>query len=266
MCLILFAGNHPPEYRLILAANRDEFYERPTAPAGFWPDCPEILAGKDLQGGGTWLGVSRSGRLAAVTNYRDPASLKSDAPSRGALVSDFLTGRQDARQYLGALRDNGRDYNGFNLIVFDGTDLCWYSNRGHDMETVPAGIHGVSNALLDTDWPKVEKGMRAMKQWVESPGGPDPEAGFRLLSDARPASDHRLPRTGVGLEWERILSPIFIASPVYGTRASTIVAIRRDGRVSFVERGFGPNGPLDGPGKERRFEFAIEPPEAYNSD
>lgn len=258
MCLILIARDCHPRYRLILAANRDEFHDRPTTPAAFWPQAPGVLAGRDLRGGGTWLGVTRSGRLAAVTNYRDPSSLRADAPSRGALVSDFLTGRSGSRQYLTALAKKGGDYNGFNLVVWDGDALCWYANRGTPMETVPPGIHGISNALLNTDWPKVDLGTRLMKRWIDSSERPDIEAGFALLGDRTPASDHRLPRTGVGLAWERLLSPMFITNPVYGTRASTLVLVNRSGGIELAERSFGPDGKPAGPDSDRRFSFTVE--------
>lgn len=256
MCLILIARDCHPRYRLILAANRDEFHDRPTTPAAFWTHAPQVLAGRDLRGGGTWLGVTRGGRLAAVTNYRDPASLRADAPSRGALVSDFLTGSSDGRGYLTALARKGGDYNGFNLVVWDGDALAWYANRGPGIETVPPGIHGISNALLDTDWPKVDLGMHLMKRWIDSSDRPDTESGFALLGDRTPASDHRLPKTGVGLEWERLLSPMFVTSPVYGTRASTLVLVDRKGGIELAERSFGPDGKPAGP--DRRFSFTVE--------
>ena len=258
MCLILIANNCHPRYRLILAANRDEFHDRPTAPAAFWPHAPGVLAGRDLRGGGTWMGVTRSGRLAAVTNYRDPASQRTDAPSRGALVSDFLTGSGNGRGYVAALSKKANAYNGFNLVVWDGDELLWFANRGPGMETVPPGIHGISNALLDTDWPKVDLGMGLMKRWIDSSDRPDTEAGLAMLGDRTPASDHRLPRTGVGIEWERLLSPMFITSPVYGTRASTLVLVDRRGGIELVERSFGPDGKPTGPDSDRRFAFTVE--------
>lgn len=258
MCLILFAHDCHPRYRLVLAANRDEFHERPAAATEFWKDAPRVLAGRDLTAGGTWMGVTRQGRLAAVTNFRDPASIRADAPSRGALVTDFLTGSQDSRSYLDAVQAVGSHYNGFNLLVWDGHGLFWYSNRGPGIQKVAPGIHGISNALLDTDWPKVERGMNRMKRWIESDLRPDPEEGFSLLGDRTPASDHRLPNTGVGLAWERMLSSIFIVSPVYGTRASTLVMVDREGGVEMIERSFGPDGDPAGPNATRQYSFTID--------
>lgn len=258
MCLILVAYDCHPRYRLILAANRDEFHQRPTAPAHFWNDAHQVLAGRDLQGGGTWMGVTRQGRLAAVTNFRDPSSLREGAPSRGALVIDFLLETCSGKAYLAALEKRANAYNGFNLVVWDGSDLCWYANRGTGIETMPPGIHGISNALLDTDWPKVELGMRRMKRWIDAAEDPDLEAGFEMLADRTPASDHRLPNTGVGLAWERLLSPMFITSPHYGTRASTLVLMDRAGGIRLAERNFGPDGNPAGPNATRVFSFSVD--------
>jgi uncharacterized protein with NRDE domain len=253
MCLILFAWKMNETYPLILAANRDEFTERPSAPAAFWDDAPDILAGRDLKAGGTWLGITRGGRLAAVTNYRDPASLKTEAPSRGHLVSDYLRGRERPEEYLRQLAPRAGRYNGFSLLVGDRSDLFFYSNRGGLVRPEP-GIHGMSNHLLDTPWPKVDQGKRSLGLLLEGGDDPSPEALLALLASRSRPPDDRLPDTGVGLEWERVLSPLFIESPAYGTRCSTVLLIDRQGRVTFVERVF--NGGSEPP-VTSRFEFRI---------
>jgi uncharacterized protein with NRDE domain len=253
MCLILFAWNAHDNYPLILAANRDEFYERPSAPAAFWADAPDLLAGRDLKAGGTWFGITRSGRLAAITNYRDPASLKTEAPSRGHLVSDYLRGQENPEAYLLRLAPRAGLYNGFSLLVGDCSELCFYSNRGEAICPGP-GIHRMSNHLLDTPWPKVNRGKLALEQLLAGDHGPSPEALLDLLASRSRPSDDRLPDTGVGLEWERVLSPLFIKSPTYGTRCSTVLLIDRRGMVTFVERVF------DGGSEPRvtsRFDFRI---------
>jgi len=255
MCLILFSYRHQPDYPLILAANRDEFHARPTAPLDFWADDPAILAGRDLKGGGTWMGVSRSGRFAALTNYRDPASLRPDAASRGRLAADFLKGGAPARRYLERLQRTASGFNGFNLLVMDAAGLYHYSNRGDGVSPVRPGVHGLGNALLDTPWPKVERGKAALEKAL-SGGEPDPESLLNLLEDQTRAPDPQLPDTGVGLDRERMLSPMFIVSDGYGTRTSSVVIMDRQGGVVFWERTF----PTGGRGRPsiRRFSFQTE--------
>ncbi|HEV2148447.1 MAG TPA: NRDE family protein [Longimicrobiaceae bacterium] len=256
MCLILLALDARPDYPLVVAANRDEFYTRPTAPAGWWDDAPGVLAGRDLRGGGTWMGVSRGGRFAAVTNYRDTLPVSPDAPSRGHLVGGFLRGGEAPEAYLRALEGRAGEYAGFNLLVGEGGRLWYFGNRGGEppRELVP-GVYGVSNALLDTPWPKVERGKAGLRAILGGGGPVDPEALFRLLWDAEPAADPLLPDTGVGIELERVLSSPFIRSPEYGTRASTVLLAGR-GAVTLVERGMaaGEEG-----WTERRFTFAASP-------
>ncbi len=235
MCLILFAYNVHPAYRLILAANRDEFYERPSTPADFWTKYPQVLAGVDLKEKGTWLGVTKKGKFAAITNYRDPDSWKAQAPSRGKLVSRYLTGSTDPEKYLNSISKKAHAYNGFNILLGDANNLFAYSNRG-EIQKLLAGIHGLSNRQLDTPWPKVKRGKRMLKAALEKKGDDLEEALFALLADRRIPPDDELPQTGVGLEWERILSPVFITSPVYGTRSSTILLIGKNRRVKFVEK------------------------------
>ncbi len=254
MCLILLANDVHPDYRLILVANRDEFYDRPTAPAGLWQESPCVLAGRDLHGWGSWLGVTRTGRLAALSNYREPQAHRHNAPSRGKLVSDYLGGDTPPAAYLAMLQERAAGYNGFNLMVGDGAGLSYFSNRQGAPRRLSAGIYGLSNHLLDTPWPKVVRGREALAALLANEGALEPEACFALLADRSVAPDQLLPVTGVGLELERALSAIFIATPTYGTRASTLVFIDRQNNLTFLERSFGPGGKA---GETVRFRFRI---------
>jgi uncharacterized protein with NRDE domain len=238
MCLILLAVHKHPGYKVVLAANRDEYYERPSEPPHFWKDAPYLLGGRDLVAGGTWLGITTRGRIAAVTNYRDPASVKANAPSRGSLVSGFLEGDLDASSYLEALRREKDRYNGFNLILGDRDRISWYSNRSDRVTPLPTGIYGLSNRLLDTPWPKIVRAKAMFREAVTRGRDIDLESVFGLLKDQTQAPDDRLPSTGVPLEWERILSPIFITSATYGTRSSTVILIDKNDHVTFVDRTF----------------------------
>jgi uncharacterized protein with NRDE domain len=239
MCLILLAIEMHPKYKLVMAANRDEFYDRPSAPARFWQETPVLLAGRDLKAGGTWQGITRHGRLGMITNYRDHTSVKKSTPSRGKLLARFLQGRRTPLGYLQEVQLEGERYNGFNLIVGDPKQLYWYSNRnGHALALAP-GLYGLSNHLLDTPWPKVTRGKERMAGLLAAKKkGLDSDALFRLLQDRHIPPDANLPDTGVGLEWERTLSPIFVSSPTYGTRSSTVLLIDQQDRVTFVERTF----------------------------
>lgn len=238
MCLLLLALEQHPEYRFILAANRDEYYDRPTMPAGFWEDRPDLLAGRDLRSGGTWLGILKTGRLAAVTNYRDPMNTRSSAPSRGMLVRDYLEGSMPAETYLDELSRIAHSYNAFNLVAGSVDGLFWYSNRGRAIRPISKGVHGLSNHVLDTPWPKVKKGKERLNEILVSKDPLNPEVLFSLLRDQTQPPDRDLPETGVGPEWERILAPLFISSPVYGTRSSTIILVDRQNQVLFTERTF----------------------------
>jgi uncharacterized protein with NRDE domain len=252
MCLVLIGLDVHPKYSLIVAANRDEFYDRPTAPAAFWADAPSVLAGRDLKAGGTWLGVDPWGRFAAVTNYRQ-GERETPAPrSRGRLVSDFLTSDIGAPEHMDRVQSDAGLYNGFNLIVGDAGQLFYYSNREGPVRMLAPGVYGLSNHLLDTPWPKVAGTKTAFAALVRA-GASDPTAGlFALLSNRDRATDDQLPSTGVGSEWERLLSSAFIASDDYGTRSSSVVLVGRDGGIVFIERSFGPGGV---PGAEARFEM-----------
>jgi uncharacterized protein with NRDE domain len=251
MCLILFAYDAHPSYRLLLAANRDEFYERPTAAAHYWDDAPAVFAGRDLRSGGSWLGVTRSGRWAAVTNYRDPTPADPAAPSRGHLVSDFLASEASPHDYLRSLAPLLHLYNGFNLLVGDPHHISWLSNRrspgeAASVERLEPGVHGLSNHLLNTPWPKVEQGRRDLARLLTDADTLSPEALLSILLDRGHAADHELPDTGVGLDLERALSARFVATPVYGTRSSSAILIGKDGTIHFAERRFDASGrPLD---------------------
>lgn len=242
-----------PEYSLILAANRDEFYDRPTAPAEFWAEAAWVLGGRDLKAGGTWLGIDRRGRLAAVTNYRQ-GQRESPAPrSRGRLVSDFLTGNSPASEYMERVQAEAGHYNGFNLIAGEGAEFFYHSNREGRVRRLTSGVYGLSNHLLDTPWPKVAATKSAFGAVLTGKASQLVEGLFALLSDRSQAADHLLPSTGISPEWERLLSSAFIASEDYGTRSSTVVLIGRGGGIVFIERSFGPRGAA---ASEARFELS----------
>jgi len=234
MCLILFAHGAHADYPLVIAANRDEYYRRPTAKAAFWQDHPHILAGRDLECMGTWLGVTRRGRFAALTNFRDPGERKTDAPSRGQLVSGFLVAEREPREYLEEVATLAPRYNGFSLLAGDIDGVFFFSSRTGSVQPVPPGIHGLSNHLLDTPWPKVAQGKQRLQAALTLE--PSAEALLQLLHDREPAAQSELPDTGIGAEMERVLSSALIVSPQYGTRASTAVLFGRDGDVDFSER------------------------------
>jgi len=242
MCLILFAHDAHPEYPLVVAANRDEYYRRPTAKAAFWHDHPQVLAGRDLESMGTWLGVTRAGRFAALTNFRDPSERKTDAPSRGELVSDFLTSAREPREYLEDVAARAPEYKGFNLLAGGVEGIFYFSSRAGSVQRVPRGIHGLSNNLLDTPWPKVVRGKQRLQEAMADE--PNAEALLDLLHDCEPAAESELPDTGVGAELERVLSPALIVSSKYGTRSSTVVLFGAEGSVSFSERTVLPGGEI----------------------
>jgi len=237
MCLIFFALHQHPKYKLIVAANRDEFYNRKTASADFWPDQPHILGGRDLEAGGTWMGITRNGRISMITNYRDPHNIDPHAPSRGQLVADFLQGEQAPDTFLKQIEPSAKAYNGFNLVTGTPDELAYFSNYRDGVDKLEKGIYGLSNHLLDSPWPKVVKGKNRFKEII---GGQDvlPEALFEFMFDDAQAADDQLPDTGVGLERERVLSSMFIKSPGYGTRCSTVIFIDNENHVRFSERVF----------------------------
>jgi uncharacterized protein with NRDE domain len=238
MCLALFAHKVISRYPLLFLANRDEFYDRPTAAADFWKDTSSMLGGRDLRMGGTWLGVTRNARFAAVTNFRKGFTQKKNAPSRGRLVSDFLQGNEKAEDYLRRLEKRSDDYDGFNLLLGEAGEIYYYANHSGELKQLAPGLYGLSNHLLDTPWPKVERGKSRLAALFATAQPPDSEALFAVLAERHIAADAELPDTGVGLEWERMLSPAFIITPDYGTRSSTLLFIGSDRRIMFIERSF----------------------------
>jgi len=242
MCLLLIAYKVHPRYPLVVAANRDEFFARPTAPAAMWDDATEVLAGRDLEGGGTWLGVGGAKRIAGLTNYRDPSRLRAEAPSRGKLVSGFLAGRTSPDEFLARLRAKADRYNGFNLVFGTVSALGCYSNVDGRHRPLEPGVHGLSNHLLNTPWPKIVRGRRRMAALLGLDGDDLVEALLDLLADRTIPPDTDLPDTGVGMVIERGLSPLFIRLPGYGTRSSTVVLAGDRGTVTFVEKTYDEQG------------------------
>lgn len=238
MCLVVLALRASPLYPLVVAANRDEFLDRPAVPAGFWPGPAGLLAGRDLKAGGTWMGVTRAGRFAALTNVRAPGSFDPSAPSRGHVVVRFLLGADEPVRHLERLAAEPVRRNGFNLVAGSTGRLAWFSNAGGRPREIEDGVHAVSNALLDTAWPKARRSAAGLARILEREDEIDPEELFALLSDREPAPDAELPDTGVGLAAERALSSPFIAAPGYGTRGTTLLLVGRDGYASFLERRF----------------------------
>ncbi|QQS36525.1 MAG: NRDE family protein [Ignavibacteriales bacterium] len=222
------------KYPFIIAANRDEFYSRPAVKAKFWDEHNFFLAGKDLKDGGTWLGITRNGKFAAITNYRDLSSIKLSAPSRGNLVKNFLVNNISAEDYSEILMTEGKNYNGFNLIYGNLKKLFFFSNITGKVEIINEGIHGLSNHLLNTNWPKVESGKKKLRDLLDS-NHVDANKVFELMYDETPAPDNTLPDSGVGIQLERLLSPMFIKSEPYGTRCSTVILIDKDNNVTFAE-------------------------------
>ena len=244
MCLILIAWRVHPRYPCVVAANRDEFHARPTAAAQWWTDRPNILAGRDLQAGGTWLGMTRSGRLAALTNYRDSGRRALDAPSRGGLVTAMLESTSCMADDLAHLGEVGAAYNGFSLIFTDGHELGVYESALCSARILEPGIYGLSNHLLDTPWPKVLNAKSDLKSALADLS--DEKSLLALLRDDKPAPDEQLPMSAGGRDWERLLSSAFVRAPDYGTRCSTVVRIDSDGRACFDEWSWDPSGAQTG--------------------
>ena len=252
MCVLFVAWQVRPETPLVVVSNRDEAHARPTTPAHWWEDCPRVLAGRDLEAGGTWGGVTADGRWAIVTNVRHPKWFGFEAErSRGTLVAEFLCGEVSPGDYAARAVAEQDAYAGFNLLVGDRETLA-YAATGQPARTLAPGFYGLSNGTLDEPWPKIERGGAAFQAWVEA-GAADEEAIFAIMRDETWAEDDTLPDTGVGRDHERLLSPLFISSPDYGTRSTTLLKLDADGVAVFAERSFGPNGvPV---GTEQRYRF-----------
>lgn len=255
MCLIYIAHRVHPAYPLVVAANRDEFHDRASSPAHWWQQHPQILAGQDQVAGGTWLGVTRSGRFAALTNYRSARAYDQAARSRGELTRDFLLDDSGAFEYAQSVAACGDRYNGFSLLVHDGRELAVVSNRSGEPERVAPGVHGLSNELLNTPWPKVEEGKLDLLGLLAR-DALGPADLLALLDHRETAHDNELPDTGVSIERERAYSARFILGERYGTRCATLLCVAASGDVRFQERQFDAKGHADG---DRVFEFTIEP-------
>lgn len=252
MCLLVLAWAAHPRYRLIVAANRDEYHERPAAPLAKWPEAPHILAGRDLRAAGTWLGLDPARRFGVVTNFRELQQPQPAAPSRGGLIPQYLAGADGAGQFLAGLEPAADEYSGFNLLLSDAGSLWYGSNRARPFaRALPPGVYGLSNELLDTPWPKLVRVKGRFQQWLAQPAAT--AAGlFALLADRTPAAaaDGPLPTGGLPHEWERILSAPFVAHPTYGTRCSTVLLLEPDGALYLAERRFDSAG---GPAGENEF-------------
>lgn len=236
MCLIAFAWRPGHAQPLIVAANRDEFYARSTAPLAAWADAPGVFAGRDLEAGGTWLGIGPAGRFAAVTNIRSGSKAQGQR-SRGELCAAYLKGDCSLQAYVHTVHVQTAEYAGFNLLLSDGQHLYYLSSHTAP-EALSEGVYGLSNAGLNTPWPKLLKARAALADHLND----TPEMWFHMLANPEPAKDADLPQTGVGLATERLLSSVFIASETYGTRASTVLVTQADGARTLIERSFGPGG------------------------
>jgi uncharacterized protein with NRDE domain len=255
MCLIVFSWRPNHALPLIVAANRDEFYKRPTLPLGRWPDAPGIVAGRDLQAGGTWMGISESGRFAALTNIRAPGT-PPGARSRGELPERYLRGKLSPEAYLTELAGHLEYYAGFNLMVGDEHELWYLNSHAAVPVKLQPGLYGLSNAALDSPWPKLLRAREAMQSHLDAP---DTKQLLELLNDPELADDAQLPKTGVPYEWEKRLSSIFITSADYGTRASTVLIRHADGSAEITERCFGPAG------KQGESHVSLPPPAGHMS-
>jgi len=244
MCIAYLAIRPHSDWPLFIAANRDEFHARPTLAAAPWKDCPDVIAGIDMTARGTWLGVTRQGRYALLTNYRDPGSHRPDAASRGGLVAQYLAGAVDPQAYAGQVAGEAAQYNGFNLIVGDLDGACYVSNRGDGEQAcmLGAGRYVLSNHLLDTAWPKTQRLRAALDRYPLDRLDGSVTPVFDILRDTTQAEDAALPRTGLALERERLLSSPFIVSPDYGTRCSTVIAVHADGHALFSEVSYDAQG------------------------
>lgn len=251
MCLIVFSWQPETETPLILVANRDEFYSRPTETVHFWKDKPHILGGRDLEAGGSWLALSRNGRFAAVTNYRQ-LPFQPGQKSRGELVTDFLDSELSPKEFLSVVHQNASLYTGFNLLVGDSSGLYYYSNRMHTVVSLEPGVYGLSNHLLNTPWPKLERVKEGLSQKLTSQNNAPTDDLIRLMQNADPAPEHSLPDSGIGLDKEKLLSSCFIASPDYGTRNTSVLVFHKDGKLQWTEQLYEAGGIIG-----QRFQFSL---------
>lgn len=256
ICIVNFHLQEHPKYKLIIAANRDEFLDRPTAPAYFWEDQADILAGRDLRAMGTWMGITRTGRFATLTNHRNPQLERPDKLSRGEIVTDFLTNEQATDEFLRELHEKNTQYNGFNLVVGTVDQLHYYSNQQHEIVPIVSGTHSISNHLLNTAWPKVTKAKLLLNEYVHNNEQINPDELFAILNNRDIVSDENLPKTGIPLDLERQLSSIFIEMPDYGTRSSTVILVSHQNEVTFIERTYRQGSEM----LERKYNFKIKKP------
>lgn len=254
MCLIHFQLHDHPHYKLIVAANRDEFYGRPTAGAHFWKDSPSVLAGRDLQQMGTWLGITKQGRFAALTNFRQFPEAGKKFISRGMIVRKYLEGKADPKSYFAELHEHYDWYDGFNIIAGGPDTLWYYSNREKKIKEITDGVHSLSNHLLDTPWPKTVRGKQELAAYTEANEIVRPDHLFEILLHAEEAPDEQLPDNGIDRELEKKLSASFIKMPDYGTRAATVLLIDKENHVTFAERTYNQTGYAG----EKSFQFQIE--------
>ena len=234
MCLILFAHHATPQYKLVLIANRDEYHQREAKPADFWQNSPNIFGGIDCTAGGSWLSVDKSGRFAAITNIRKPPFKKTNTLSRGEIISQFLSRQQTAAEFINELKEKDHLYGLFNLLLLDDSGLWHYSSDSQQSQAVPHGIHGLSNASLDTPWPKLARSQAALEQQLSLPLIDESKLLNIMQSTERP-SDEELPKTGVSLEFEQFLSSVFIQGDDYGTRCTTLLTIDHSNTMKFTE-------------------------------
>lgn len=256
MCLIAFAWQAHPRYRLILAANRDERHDRPAEELHWWDGAPELLAGRDLEAGGTWLGIARNGRFATVTNYRETRLPTSGATSRGGIVTDFALGEMSPGDYASSV--DGERYAGVNVLVSDGQSLCYVSNRGDGPTTIAPGVYGLSNAALDTPWAKLVRTRDALRSLAESEAV-TLESLIDLLADRSVADVPEIESDGLPRELARAITAPFIVSPEYGTRSTTVLTWSHDNEVRISESRFDAEGEATG---ESLFEFETDQPAA----
>lgn len=235
MCLLVFSFNSHKDYKLILAENRDEFYNRKSIPANFWENNPNILAGYDLKSSGTWLGINKNGKFSTITNYRNPFLSFSISKSRGELVKNFLYNSSSPEEYIEEIKKDDDNYKGYNIILYDLKNLFYYSNKGKSIK-LNSGIYGLSNHLLDTKWPKVKRSKRMFRKILNDNNNDLVNSLFNILNDNYYPWWFLLPNTGVGKKWEKILSPIFVKSKDYGTISSTVLLIDKKNNVTFVEK------------------------------
>jgi uncharacterized protein with NRDE domain len=244
MCILFIAVNQHPRYPLVIAANRDEFHQRPTQPAHFWESDKNILAGKDLTAGGTWMGINTAGNIAALTNIRAPGKERQNAITRGELVANFINKHNSQSNYLQQLKDSHLQYNGYNLLFGNLDQLQVYNSFEDTAYELEDGVYGLSNASLNSPWPKLDIGRSALANYCTNADILSHEHLFELLGNNLPANDDELPDTGIPVEWEKKLSSIFIISPEYGTRSSTVLLVDNNHQAYWEERSFSNTGEL----------------------